>query len=252
MNWWEHRPFATRHFQILKFSVLHNHSKFLFLVDCSLPWSPGKNRWTTAKDLFLHKTLHRHSRYPFTGNGPLTLEVNYDDIVGVMYENPLVLDTTLTLESRKITIRRFESEMSLQRYYDSLLGNCMPKSTDDYLKSKMPSKTSNLHRSSLTPSPPKGYSKPSQSSSIIHSRTLMVSFSDPIMPAVLRVAFLKDRRILTMCESGLPSWAVFLGTCGMYYRPWMRKLADLCFIAVGILSLVRETSKCLQSPVCSR
>jgi len=38
-------------------------------------------------------------------------------------------------------------------------------------------------------------------------------------------------------ESGLPVWAIFLPTYGLYYRPWMRRLTWILFIAVSVFSM---------------
>ena len=40
-----------------------------------------------------------------------------------------------------------------------------------------------------------------------------------------------------MYESGLPVWAIFLPTYGLYYRPWMRRLTWILFIAVSVFSM---------------
>lgn len=46
-----------------------------------------------------------------------------------------------------------------------------------------------------------------------------------------------NERLLKLYESGLPVWAVFLPTYGLYYRPWMRRLTWILFIAVSIFSM---------------
>lgn len=46
-----------------------------------------------------------------------------------------------------------------------------------------------------------------------------------------------DERLLKLYESGLPVWAIFLPTYGLYYRPWMRRLTWILFIAVSIFSM---------------
>ncbi len=40
-----------------------------------------------------------------------------------------------------------------------------------------------------------------------------------------------------MYESGLPVWAIFLPTYGLYYRPWMRRVTWILFIAVSVFSM---------------
>lgn len=44
-------------------------------------------------------------------------------------------------------------------------------------------------------------------------------------------------RLLKLYESGLPTWAIFLPTYGLYYRPWMRRVTWILFIAVSIFSM---------------
>ena len=46
-----------------------------------------------------------------------------------------------------------------------------------------------------------------------------------------------NERLLKLYESGLPVWAIFLPTYGLYYRPWMRRLTWILFIAVSIFSM---------------
>ena len=52
------------------------------------------------------------------------------------------------------------------------------------------------------------------------------------------VAAVQDNeRLLKLYESGLPVWAIFLPTYGLYYRPWMRRLTWIIFIAVSVFSM---------------
>ena len=46
-----------------------------------------------------------------------------------------------------------------------------------------------------------------------------------------------NERLLKLYESGLPVWAIFLPTYGLYYRPWMRRMTWIIFIAVSIFSM---------------
>lgn len=46
-----------------------------------------------------------------------------------------------------------------------------------------------------------------------------------------------NERLLKLYESGLPVWAIFLPTYGLYYRPWMRRLTWILFIAVSVFSM---------------
>ena len=51
------------------------------------------------------------------------------------------------------------------------------------------------------------------------------------------VAVQNNESLLKLYESGLPVWAIFLPTYGLYYRPWMRRLTWVLFIAVSIFSM---------------
>ena len=44
-------------------------------------------------------------------------------------------------------------------------------------------------------------------------------------------------RLLKLYESGIPAWAVFLPAYGGWYRPWLRKLTWLLFIAISLVSM---------------
>ena len=46
-----------------------------------------------------------------------------------------------------------------------------------------------------------------------------------------------DLRLLKMYESGLPAWAVFLPSYGLFYRPWMRRAAWLLYMAISFFSM---------------
>lgn len=42
----------------------------------------------------------------------------------------------------------------------------------------------------------------------------MLSFSNPVLPLALESVFGSNKRLLSLYESGLPSWAIFLPTYG--------------------------------------
>ncbi|DBA96502.1 TPA: hypothetical protein ACH3X1_015380 [Trebouxia sp. C0004] len=68
-------------------------------------------------------------------------------------------------------------------------------------------------------------------------RTVTFNFEDPSLPGVLQPAINNNERLLKLYESGLPVWAIFLPTYGLYYRPWMRRLTWILFIAVSVFSM---------------
>jgi hypothetical protein len=51
-----------------------------------------------------------------------------------------------------------------------------------------------------------------------HHRTLVINFSNPVLPLALESVFGSDKRLLRLYESGLPSWAVFMPTYGAPIR----------------------------------
>ena len=46
-----------------------------------------------------------------------------------------------------------------------------------------------------------------------------------------------DEHLLKLYESGLPGWAIFLGTYTTLYRPWFRKASWLLFVAFSLFSM---------------
>ena len=46
-----------------------------------------------------------------------------------------------------------------------------------------------------------------------------------------------DERLLKLYETGLPIWAIYMPAWGCPYRPWMRTITWLLFIAISIFSL---------------
>lgn len=46
-----------------------------------------------------------------------------------------------------------------------------------------------------------------------------------------------DMRLLKLYESGLPAWAIFLPSYGLWYRPWMRRVAWTAFLAISVFSM---------------
>ena len=69
--------------------------------------------------------------------------------------------------------------------------------------------------------------------SVVVCGTVMPSLS--CQEAVLCLQ--NNERLLKLYESGLPVWAIFLPTYGLYYRPWMRRMTWILFIAVSVFSM---------------
>ncbi|CAA3017396.1 uncharacterized protein LOC111396826 [Olea europaea var. sylvestris] len=76
-----------------------------------------------------------------------------------------------------------------------------------------------------------------------HYRDVLISFrfSDPNLPFKLKEIIMSDLRLLTLLESGLPSWVIFLqsypGFCHIY-RPWMCPLARALYVIISIVTVL--------------
>ncbi|XP_042506867.1 uncharacterized protein LOC122083212 isoform X2 [Macadamia integrifolia] len=70
---------------------------------------------------------------------------------------------------------------------------------------------------------------------------ILFKFNDPHLPYILRPIIMSDLRLLTLLESGLPSWVIFLQSypvlCHLY-RPWMCPLARALFVLVSIVTVL--------------
>lgn len=42
--------------------------------------------------------------------------------------------------------------------------------------------------------------------------------------------------MLKLLETGIPSWAIFMGSFGLWYRPWMRTLTKTIHILLAVFS----------------
>ncbi|CAN6471984.1 unnamed protein product [Victoria cruziana] len=52
---------------------------------------------------------------------------------------------------------------------------------------------------------------------------------------------MSDLRLLTLLESGLPSWAIFLQSYPVFcqfYRPWMRPLARIFYVVISVMTVL--------------
>ncbi|KAM3300894.1 hypothetical protein ACQJBY_041761 [Aegilops geniculata] len=75
-----------------------------------------------------------------------------------------------------------------------------------------------------------------------YSDTLLLFRSrDAALPFKLRQIITSDIRLLTLLESGLPSWVIFLQSypvlCHMY-RPWMRPLARSLYVMASLVTVI--------------
>lgn len=70
---------------------------------------------------------------------------------------------------------------------------------------------------------------------------ILFRFDDRDLPFKLRQIIMCDLRLLTLLESGLPSWVIFLqsypGFCHLY-RPWMCPLARALYLLISIVTVL--------------
>ncbi|CAN6471981.1 unnamed protein product [Victoria cruziana] len=70
---------------------------------------------------------------------------------------------------------------------------------------------------------------------------VLIKFNDRNLPFGLRQIIMSDLRLLTLLESGLPSWAIFLQSYPVFcqfYRPWMRPLARIFYVVISVMTVL--------------
>ncbi|KAJ4975104.1 hypothetical protein NE237_000210 [Protea cynaroides] len=70
---------------------------------------------------------------------------------------------------------------------------------------------------------------------------ILFKFDDPYLPFKLRPIIMSDLRLLTLLESGLPSWVIFLQSYPVFcklYRPWMCPLARALYVLVSVVTVL--------------
>ncbi|CAM0953438.1 unnamed protein product [Alopecurus aequalis] len=70
---------------------------------------------------------------------------------------------------------------------------------------------------------------------------LMFRFRDASLPFKLRQIIMSDIRLLTLLESGLPSWVIFFQSYPLLcqlYRPWMRPLARSLYVLASLVTVI--------------
>lgn len=70
---------------------------------------------------------------------------------------------------------------------------------------------------------------------------VLFRFNDKDLPFKLRQIITFDMRLLTLLESGLPSWVIFLQSYPFFckvYRPWMRPLVRTLYILISLVTLI--------------
>lgn len=72
-------------------------------------------------------------------------------------------------------------------------------------------------------------------------KLLLFRFNDSLLPFKLRQIIISELRLLTLLESGLPSWVIFFQSYPLFchfYRPWMRHLARTLYILISLVTVI--------------
>ncbi|XP_068645024.1 uncharacterized protein [Aristolochia californica] len=70
---------------------------------------------------------------------------------------------------------------------------------------------------------------------------ILFRFNDRDLPFRLKEIIMSDLRLLTLLESGLPSWAIFLQSYPVFchlYRPWMCPLVRALYVLISITTVL--------------
>ncbi|CAG9325343.1 unnamed protein product [Blepharisma stoltei] len=72
------------------------------------------------------------------------------------------------------------------------------------------------------------------------NKTIVAYFDDPVFPFFIRDVIRKpeNSNLLKMYERGIPSWAVFLPSYGLPYRPWMRRSMALIIFCFSLMTML--------------
>ncbi|PIA36866.1 hypothetical protein AQUCO_03200082v1 [Aquilegia coerulea] len=70
---------------------------------------------------------------------------------------------------------------------------------------------------------------------------ILFRFNDRDLPFKLREVIMSDLRLLTLLESGLPSWVIFLQSYPVFchlYRPWMCPLVRTLYVLMSVVTVI--------------
>ncbi|KAK6919309.1 hypothetical protein RJ641_015213 [Dillenia turbinata] len=70
---------------------------------------------------------------------------------------------------------------------------------------------------------------------------ILFKFNDRNLPFKLRDIIMSDLHLLTLLESGLPSWVIFLQSYPVFchlYRPWMCPLARTLYVLISVVTVL--------------
>ncbi|RRT59783.1 hypothetical protein B296_00045560 [Ensete ventricosum] len=234
-------------------------------------------RWLRLVDSskLQEKYLHAVMNLSKSLHGFIVFEVAWKDVHGINYLNELQTDTSLALEVRTMKKWEFfdpEHASSCISYWFSdcisetqSLKDYLKKLTDLDLQNSGSQSLSSLEVSSLdvphekefsdvqkTPFKPKDakndgeglYTKDDDAliSPTNYADTLILfRFNDNLLPFKLKQIITSDIRLLTLLESGLPSWVIFFQSYPLFchfYRPWMRLLVKTLHVLVSLVTVI--------------
>lgn len=70
---------------------------------------------------------------------------------------------------------------------------------------------------------------------------ILFRFNDRDLPFKLRDVIMSDLRLLTLLESGIPSWVIFLQSYPVFchfYRPWMCLLVRALYVLISVVTVI--------------
>ncbi|KZV44824.1 hypothetical protein F511_09867 [Dorcoceras hygrometricum] len=78
-------------------------------------------------------------------------------------------------------------------------------------------------------------------STIYRDVLILLRFNDHDLPFKLKEIIMSDLRLLTLLESGLPSWVLFLQSYPVFchlYRPWMCPVARAFYVLISVVTVL--------------
>lgn len=174
-------------------------------------------------------------------------EVHLKDILGLDYQNTLVsFGSRIVIETRVCVKRWFSGAVDFCKHYRIVQGEL----GDMYYRPVLAGDLGSFATQQMDPRKCWGPSQPQRVrvkdngkvdslNSLMRNSTIIVYFDDPVLPFFMKdlVRRPENKKILRMYERGIPSWAVFLPSYGLPYRPWMRTAMSFLVFTVSFATL---------------
>ncbi|XP_057534788.1 uncharacterized protein LOC130813084 [Amaranthus tricolor] len=228
----------------------------------------NSQRWR-AKAFFslvdLHVALH----------GFIVFEVRWEDIRGINYISELQTDISMAFEVKSMRKWDFHSidqaftcieswfsgsrseKVSLSKSL-MILNDKVPSqsprkvkiSFKDLVENGKHTKSSSIddldlkecNQHSSDPSKTPRKLQESDLESVHYKHTLLkFYFDDRDLPFTFKRIITSDLKLLTLLETGLPSWVIFLQSYPLFcsvYRPWMRPLVRMLYVLISLVTCV--------------